>query len=52
MKVGHALFVAARATTSTIEGQVSYKKYVFRSGTGTWADDDNWHGLLAVLRVP
>ncbi|MCF1596040.1 immunity 49 family protein [Streptomyces muensis] len=42
MQIGHALFVAARATTPTIECEVNHDKHVFRSGTGPWAHAGNW----------
>ncbi|MCX5187713.1 immunity 49 family protein [Streptomyces sp. NBC_00268] len=42
MQIGHALFVAARATTPTIECQVGHEKHVFRSGTGPWVHAGNW----------
>ncbi len=42
MQIGHALFVAARATTPTVECEVGHEKHVFRSGTGPWADAGNW----------
>ncbi|MER5942418.1 immunity 49 family protein [Streptomyces sp. NPDC001928] len=42
MQIGHALFVAARATTPTVVCQVNHEEHVFRSGTGAWAHAGNW----------